>query len=128
MPVENSLQIWFSDAGGDAEQREQAQASLREELREIPALRVEPIAVGALPEGAKAVDVFAAALLLPDMLPGVKLLTTVFDTLRAWVSRQPANTTIKVKLGDDEVEWSGGGPMPEAVGRFLDVAIKRHSA
>ena len=127
MATDENLEIWFVGAAGGTEALDQVQLGLRDELSEIPGLRIEPIAAGPAPPGSKAIDVHEAALLLPAVVPAVKLLTSVIGVLRDWMFRQPAATTIKVKIGESEVEWTGGGAVPEPVERFLEAAVKRHA-
>ena len=124
MGKNGDLEIWLMGSDGD-EALEVAQSGLMNELREVPGLTVQPISAGPAPQGSKAIDIAAYAILLPAVVPAVDLFKTAIAALRDWVMRQPATTSIKIKVGDDAVEWSGGGEMPVAVTRYLDAATAR---
>jgi hypothetical protein len=128
MADKDDLRIWFIETDGDIESAEHARLSLKDELREIPGLSIKPVSGGAAPAGSKAIDLQSAALLIPLIVPAVELLGSVINVVRDWLSRQPRTTMIKIQIGGDAVEWSGGGAVPEPVNRLLEAATKRHAS
>ena len=113
------------DAGSDAEPREVAELSfrLRDELREVDGviLRRE---TAVPPAGAKA----GAAVEWGTLLVGVVssgALTALLTQANAWLGRQ-RHGTIRVKVGDDELELTGA--TSEDQRRVVDEWLARRAA
>jgi hypothetical protein len=104
--------------GGGSARAEEAIYNLGQELRAIPRVQVRDEGAGEAPPGSKGgswteilLGVTAAGALAP----------TIVTVLRDWLLRQPPTTSIKIRDGDLELEWSGAGPPPDIeafLGRF----------
>jgi hypothetical protein len=94
------------DLGADAGAEELDEAT-RDLLRELGELDVEAsrVSAGPPPPGARAGDVIALGMLLLEF--GATAIGPVAAVLQAWISRRPGRS-IKLTLGDDSVEITGG--------------------
>jgi hypothetical protein len=87
-----TIQVALKD--GDAEELEALTRQLSDELRELDVERVEPVAGGAPPGGAKGVEMLVGALVVSV---GPVLLPKFLDFLNAWAMRREGRT-VKVRL------------------------------
>lgn len=100
--------------------------NLLEELTEIPRLSAS-FAEGPRPApGAKSIQSSLPEIVIAASAAGA-LLPTIVTTLRDWIMRQPPATTIKVKDGDFELEWSGTTP-PAALEEGVMALLARRNA
>jgi hypothetical protein len=95
--------------------------SLAEELSLLRSVRVETAPSGPVPEGSKGLTDSILGILCTGVGNG---LPTLFGTLGSWLTRQPAQTKIRLKDGDFEFEWNGDTP-PEYVTAALKRALAR---
>jgi hypothetical protein len=91
--------------GADAEELDEAARDLLRELRELDVESVERPSAGPVPPGARAVEVAALGTLVVKL--GGAALGPVARVLQGWLSRR-SNRSIKLTLGADSVEISGG--------------------
>ena len=117
------INIEVKDAAASARGSEAAAQALMEELSAIPRLQVGLADGGSAPAGSKAAIVSIAQLVIGLTASGT-LLPTVVGVVRDWLVRQPPQTTLKIKDGDFEFEWSGATP-PAAVEALLADLTKR---
>jgi hypothetical protein len=94
----------FSEAAADESSR-----LLLDELSDISGVAVKLSNDAPVPAGAKSAS-FGVAELIIALIGGGALLPTVLTIAHDWLIRQPNHTTIRVKKGDFEVEWSGTTP------------------
>jgi hypothetical protein len=104
--------------GADAEELDEAARDLLRELREIDVESAERIAEGPPPAGTRAVEVAALGSLLVTL--GRSALGPVAGVLQGWLARH-SGRTVKLTLGADSIEISGGSPkyQRELIATFL---------
>jgi Effector Associated Constant Component 1 len=104
--VTNSLQLDLDlGAGAGAEELDEATRDLLRELAELDLEAVERPAGEPPPPGARGVEVALLGTLLVTLGQGA--LGAVSAVLQGWLSRR-AGRTVKLTLGSDSVEISGG--------------------
>lgn len=104
---------------------EEAARNLMEELGAIPRLPVAMADGGPAPAGSKALGVGLAEILI-GMTSAGALLPSALGVVRDWLVRQPPATTLKLKDGAFEVEWSGTTP-PEAINEAIAKLLDRRA-
>jgi hypothetical protein len=97
------IQLDLALAGADAEELDEATRDLQRELAEL--VDVARPAGSEPPDGARAVEVAALGSLV--MKVGSAAVAPVARVLQAWLARR-SGRTIKLTLGDDSIEISGG--------------------
>lgn len=104
---------------------DEAARALLDELSNIPQLSATLAAGETAPAGSKAI-----ATSLPEIIMALgaagALLPTIVNTVRDWLIRQPPATTIKIKDGDFELEWSGATP-PAAIAESAAQLLARRT-
>ena len=95
------------EVGADAEQLEELTRALRAEILTLDVESVVPRSGGEAPPGTRGVDAAAIGALVVSVAPALgalaRLVTTVVDSLR----RGGTQRTVRLKIGDDELELSG---------------------
>ncbi|MFN7175481.1 MAG: hypothetical protein ACK4MX_01180 [Thermaurantiacus sp.] len=89
---------------------------LMDELGSVSGTRVERATEGVAPDGSKALSLEALGLLARI---GRRVFPEVVKLLGDWLGRQPPGTKLRLKIGDTELEWEGGGKPPK---ELLDLA------
>ena len=105
---------------------DEAARALMEELDAIPRVSVRPAINMDVPAGAKAAGIHFAEILVALGAAGA-LLPTVITAIKDWLVRQPPSTTLRLKDGDLEFEWTGTTP-PDLVNEFVSKLIARQKA
>lgn len=88
---------------------DEAAQFLLDELRSIPHTSVRRVEGGPADPGTKSIANNLPEIVVACSAAGA-LLPTIVATIRDWLLRQRPTTTIKVKDGDFELEWSGVTP------------------
>lgn len=120
-----SIEVLSGDSADLASRAEAAQALLAE-LDQIPRLAPMLAETGPAPSGTKAVTEN-----LPQILMALgaanAVLPTAINLVKDWLLRQPKQTTIRIKTGDTEIEWSGTTP-PDILQQGLATIVARQTA
>lgn len=98
-----------SSAGGAPAQVDAAARELLDEVVGLPGANASLAIDSNLPSGAKSIAANLPSIIIALGATGA-LLPTIVTTIRDWLTRQPPTTTIKIKDGDFELEWSGTTP------------------
>lgn len=126
-PTDQAISIELVPTGTMSFERAEAAArNLMEELGSIPRLPVAMAEGGPAPAGSKALGVGLAEILI-GMTSAGALLPSALGVVRDWLVRQPPATTVKVKDGAFEVEWSGTTP-PEAINDAIAKLLDRRAS
>ena len=100
---------------------EEATRLLCDELNNIPRIALKMAECEPAPIGSKSVSFSVTEMIIA--VGGAGVLPSVITTIREWLLRQPPATTIKIRKGDFEVEWSGTTPpdhITQSLARLLD--------
>jgi hypothetical protein len=81
--------------------------ALRRELLELPVHDVQNLPSGIAPPGARVVDVTVIGGLVVMLNSSVALLASLVTAIRAWRRNTIPDSTVRLKIGDDEIEISG---------------------
>ena len=106
-----------------ASRDEEVTRALMAELDEVPKSAVTVASAGLAPQGSKALDAGVAGLIVSLGAAGATI-PTLITTIRDWLLRQPPTTTLRMRRGDFEFEWTGSTP-PEQVNSLLNSMIDR---
>lgn len=116
----------ISGTSHDLTDRTGSALALLEELDQIPRLAPKLAESGPAPSGSKSVTEQ-----LPQILMALgaanALLPATINLVKDWLLRQPKQTTIRIKTGETEVEWSGTTP-PEELQRGIAIIVARQTA
>ena len=80
--------------------------ALRRELLELPVHGVQGLPAGAAPAGARVVDVAVIGCLVVLLNSSLTLLASLVTVVRSWHRNTIPGATIRLKIGDDEIELS----------------------
>ena len=97
---------------------------LRAELLDLDVDRVEPLAAGEAPEGAKGVELLALGGLVVQFILQPGVLTSIVDGVRSWLQRQSARS-VKLTLDGDSLEVTGVSS--EEQDRLVELWIARNA-
>ena len=89
------LLIEVSLDGDDAAELDELTRQLRAEVRELDVDSVEPVVIGAAPEGTKSAELSALGQMAVTLAPAI--IPPLFDLLKSWVERKPS-TPVKVRV------------------------------
>ena len=89
------LLIEVSLDGDDAAELDELTRQLRAEVRELDVDSVEPVVIGAAPEGTKSGELSALGQMAVTLAPAI--IPPLFDLLKSWVERKPS-TPVKVRV------------------------------
>jgi hypothetical protein len=92
--------------GADSVEIDQATARLRRELLELDVDRVEGVAAGEAPVGARAAEVLALGGLIVTLARNAQTITSVVRAVQSWVGRD-RDRSIKLELDGDSLEVTG---------------------
>jgi len=95
------------EVGADAEQLEELTRALRAEILTLDVESVVPRSGGEAPPGARGVDAAAVGALVVSVAPALGALARLVTTVVDWLRRGGTQRTVRLKIGDDELELSG---------------------
>jgi hypothetical protein len=102
----NELQLFFRGEESKRQGFEMSFRSLAEELRSIPEVIVQPIKELDIGTGTKAIDGNLVGLMVAMSGAGAVIPTTL-TVVRDWLVRQRPAQTLRVKIDDVDIDWSG---------------------
>jgi hypothetical protein len=95
------------EVGADAEQLEELTRALRAEILTLDVESVVPRSDGEAPPGTRGVDAAAVGALVVSVAPALGALARLVTTVVDWLRRGGTQRTVRLKIGDDELELSG---------------------
>jgi hypothetical protein len=96
------------EPGADEERLDERARSLRRELEELDVERVERASGGPAPAGTRSIEFAAVATLIVTLKESSALAGGLVRAMRSWLNRgEPGTKSIRVKIGDKELELSG---------------------
>ena len=95
------------EVGADAEQLEELTRALRAEILTLDVESVVPRSGGEAPPGTRGVDAAAVGALVVSVAPALGGLARLVTTVVDWLRRGGTQRTVRLKIGDDELELSG---------------------
>jgi hypothetical protein len=95
------------EVGADAEQLEELTRALRAEILTLDVESVVPRSGGEAPPGTRGVDAAAVGALVVSVAPALDALARLVTTVVDWLRRGGTQRTVRLKIGDDELELSG---------------------
>jgi hypothetical protein len=95
------------EVGADAEQLEELTRALRAEILTLDVESVVPRSGGEAPPGTRGVDAAAIGALVVSVAPALGALARLVTTVVDWLRRGGTQRTVRLKIGDDELELSG---------------------
>jgi hypothetical protein len=95
------------EVGADAEQLEELTRALRAEILTLDVDSVVPRSGGEAPPGTRGVDAAAVGALVVSVAPALGALARLVTTVVDWLRRGGTQRTVRLKIGDDELELSG---------------------
>lgn len=119
------IEVMATGPAGSLRADEAARLLLRE-LAAVPGLSPRLAEGGPIPDGSKSIQNFLPEVIIAASATGA-LFPSIVAIVRDWIMRQPPATTIKIKDGDFELEWSGSTP-PEALEAGVNSLIARRTA
>jgi hypothetical protein len=111
--------------GSDSERLDQLALVLRQEILELDVESVSARTDGEAPPGTRGIDVAAAGALMVSLAPTVSAIGALMTTVLNWLQRGNSSRSVKIKIGDDELELTGAS---SEVQRYLvDEWVRRHA-
>jgi hypothetical protein len=101
------VDVSVTEVGADAEQLEELTRALREEILTLDVESVVPRSGGEAPPGTRGVDAAAVGALVVSVAPALGALARLVTTVVDWLRRGGTQRTVRLKIGDDELELSG---------------------
>lgn len=101
------VDVSIAEVDADAEQLEELTLALREEILTLDVESVVARSVGEAPPGTRGVDAAAVGALVVSVAPAVGALARLVTTVVDWLRRGGTQRTVRLKIGDDELELSG---------------------
>jgi hypothetical protein len=111
MNTEVNLDI--AESGADAERIERLTLGLREELLALDVVSVTQRSGGEAPAGTRGLDVAAVGALVVSISPALKQLGGMVAAVTDWLKRTNSSGTVKVTIGSDQIELTGGSSKSE---------------
>lgn len=99
---------------------------LRIEIAELDIESLSPAPTGASPEGAKGADPVTLGAIVVALSASGGVFTALIETLRDWLSRQPARHRISVTIDDDTIELEQASAAERR--DLIDAYIRRHTS
>lgn len=119
--------VTVTNGAGSLDADDVAARSLMAELAAIPRTTIRMAEGVPAPIGSKAVMMDQLATVVVGMSAAGAILPTIITAIRDWLLRQPPQTSIKIKDGDFEFDWSGA-TAPIAVTDLISRMIERQRA
>jgi hypothetical protein len=101
------VDVSLVEVGADAEQLEELTRALRAEILTLDVESVVPRSGGEAPPGTRGVDAAAVGALVVSVAPALGALARLVTTVVDWLRRGGTQRTVRLKIGDDELELSG---------------------
>jgi hypothetical protein len=101
------VDVSVAEVGADAEQLEELTRALRAEILTLDVESVVPRSGGEAPPGTRGVDAAAIGALVVSVAPALGALARLVTTVVDWLRRGGTQRTVRLKIGDDELELSG---------------------
>ncbi|MEW2416373.1 hypothetical protein AB0953_21975 [Streptomyces sp. NPDC046866] len=120
----NSLQIFVSEDGAEAEHLERLAGLLRHDLLQLEVDEVTTVRRGDDPAGARGVA-FEAGALLVDLGSSVAILKEVLHAVVDWWRRSRSRPTIRLEMDGDVLEISEAST--DQVNQSIEIFGNRHS-
>lgn len=98
--------------------------ALRRDLLELPVTDVQPAAGAAAPPGSRGVDPSSIGELIVLLNSSAALLVSVATAVRSWRRHTIPGGSVRLRLGDDEIEITGVSEGTEA--QLIDDWARRH--
>lgn len=101
------VDVAIAEEGADAEHLEELARALREEILTLDVESVVPRSAGEAPPGTRAVDAAAVGALVVSVSPALEAMARLVTTVVDWLRRGGTERTVRLKIGNDELELSG---------------------
>ncbi len=101
------VDVAIAEEGADAEHLEELARALREEILTLDVESVVPRSAGEAPPGTRAVDAAAVGALVVSVAPALEAMARLVTTVVDWLRRGGTERTVRLKIGNDELELSG---------------------
>jgi len=101
------VDVSVAEVGADAEQLEELTRALRAEILTLDVESVVPRSGGEAPPGTRGVDAAAVGALVVSVAPALGAVARLVTTVVDWLRRGGTQRTVRLKIGDDELELSG---------------------
>jgi hypothetical protein len=101
------VDVSVAEEGADAEHLEELARALREEILTLDVESVVPRSAGEAPPGTRAVDAAAVGALVVSVPPALEAMARLVTTVVDWLRRGGTERTVRLKIGNDELELSG---------------------
>ncbi len=101
------VDVSVAEEGADAEHLEELARALREEILTLDVESVVPRSAGEAPPGTRAVDAAAVGALVVSVSPALEAMARLVTTVVDWLRRGGTERTVRLKIGNDELELSG---------------------
>lgn len=95
--------------------------NLIEEMAALSGVQADRATGGAAPAGSKSLAIEAMGLLVSAATTALPNLVT---TVGEWLTRQPPGTKLRLKVGDNEIEWEGQTPPAEVMAIVATMASR----
>lgn len=101
------VDVSVAEEGADAEHLEELARALREEILTLDVESVVPRSAGEAPPSTRAVDAAAVGALVVSVSPALEAMARLVTTVVDWLRRGGTERTVRLKIGNDELELSG---------------------
>jgi hypothetical protein len=101
------VDVSIAEVGAEPEHLEELTRGLRDEILTLDVESVVPRSAGEAPPGTRAVDAAAIGSLVVSVAPALDALARLVTTVVDWLRRGGTQRTVRMKIGDDELELSG---------------------
>jgi hypothetical protein len=101
------VDVAIAEEGADAEHLEELARALRVEILTLDVESVVPRSAGEAPPGTRAVDAAAVGALVVSVSPALEAMARLVTTVVDWLRRGGTERTVRLKIGNDELELSG---------------------
>lgn len=101
------VDVSIAEVGAEPEHLEELTRGLRDEILTLDVESVIPRSAGEAPPGTRAVDAAAIGALVVSVAPALDALARLVTTVVDWLRRGGTQRTVRMKIGDDELELSG---------------------
>ena len=101
------VDVSIAEVGAEPEHLEELTRGLRDEILTLDVESVIPRSAGEAPPGTRAVDAATIGALVVSVAPALDALARLVTTVVDWLRRGGTQRTVRMKIGDDELELSG---------------------
>jgi hypothetical protein len=108
------LQVSIDERWLTASELEDVTLRLRRDLLELPVTDVQHVSAGPAPAGSRSIDPSTVGELVVLLQSSATLIVSVVAAIRAWRRHTIPDSTIRLKLGDDEIELTNVSEETEA--------------